>query len=210
MTTKVKIEQLLELLIENPQDGQVLLYDLATSKWKNSTIETSSFPSPLEFYADQFETPNSGDWAVNSLSPADVDEDNVAFVVRAFDDTTEEGVGFSLKVPVGATKMIVSFIGRAKTAPGAAAKVGLNLYYRSIPDNAAISAWSSVFALTDIDIPTNEYYQYDTQTINLGSGVGELNLTEGTEYQLELTRNPSATDDLSGDWYLRVMRVHFE
>jgi len=164
---------------------------------------------PFTFYADMFENPTTADWAVNSLAPADADDDHVGLVVRAFDDTTAEGIGFSIQIPTTAQKIKFSFISRAKTAPASDSKVGLNLYYRGIPNNLAVETWSAAFALTDIDIPTNEYYQYDSQLLELG-GVGQINLSAGVEYQFQLNRNPSATSNLTGDWFLRLLSVSFE
>lgn len=158
------------------------------------------------YYADHLDSPVNADWAVNALAPAAADPTNIALVVRRFDDTTEEGVGWIFEVPAAATNMELSFKGRAITAPGAARTVGLKLYSRGIPNNAAISAWSAGTALNDIDITTNAFFQYDTDNRTLAS----LGLTAGQTYQFELTRvAPGAGTNLTGDWALLELGVKF-
>ncbi len=159
-----------------------------------------------QFYADQLESPVTADWAVNALAPAAADSNNSGLTVRLFDDTTEEGVGFSVLVPTGAVNMTLTIVGRAETAPGAVAGVVLNLYERGVPDDAAVDAWSSARALTALSIPTNENFQYDSETDTL-AGWG---LTAGQVHQFELTRDPGAGGDtLVGDWDMLLVKVEF-
>ena len=80
------------------------------------------------------------------------------------------------------------------------------MYNRGLPDNAAVESWSTGTTLDDIDIPTNEFFQYDTQTITLAS----LGITAGELTQFELTRvAPGAGTDLEGDWALKLIKVGF-
>lgn len=165
----------------------------------------TDFPE-FQFHADNMQSPTNSDWTVAVLAPLLADADDESLSVRLFDDTIEEGAGFELEIPSGATSIVLSFKSRAITAPGAAATVGLNLYNRGIPDNAAVEAWSSATQLTDIDIPTNEFFQYDTQTITLAS----LGITAGEQTKFELTRiNPTGGTDLVGDWGLLQVKVGF-
>ncbi len=158
------------------------------------------------FYADQLDNPVNADWAVNALAPAVVDSNNNGLIVRAFDDITEEGVGFILRVPAGATNVILAFKSRAETAPGGAVGVVPRLYVREAPDAGAVEAWSAGVDLTTIAIPTTEQFQYDTQTITLAS----LAITAGNLVQFEITRNGAAGgDDLVGDWNLLELGVGF-
>lgn len=159
---------------------------------------------PRIFYADQFDNP-SANWSATLTAPAISDSTNPALTVRAFDDTAEEGVGFLLSIPAGATNVTLRFRGRAATAPTAARGVVLRLHRRSIPDNAAVGAWA-ITTLTTIAIPTNANFQYDAQTLTLSS----LGLTSGTLVQWELTRQGSATaDTLAGDYNLLELVVEF-
>lgn len=184
-------------------NGQVLTADSAeASGLKYATVKGEV----LRFYADQLDNPVNSDWAVNALAPAAADSNNAGLTVRLFDDTTEEGVGFITSVPAGKTNLKISFKSRAETAPGATRTVGLKLYQRGILDNAAVEAWSAGTVLTDIDIPTNEFFQYDTQTITLAS----LGITAGELTQFELTRiNPAGGTELTGDWSLAEIVVEF-
>jgi hypothetical protein len=159
-----------------------------------------------QFYADQLDSPVNADFVVNALAPAAADATNAALTVRLFDDTAEEGVAWILRPPSTATNIVLTFVGRAATAPGAARTVGLKLYKRDIADNAAVAAWSAGTALTDIDITTNAFFQYDTQTIALST----LSITAGRETQFEMTRvNPVGGTELVGDWALLKIGVEF-
>ena len=175
----------------------------AADKAKLNNMSLKSF----QFFADQLDNPVNADWIVNALAPAVADSNNNGLTVRAFDDTTEEGVGFILEIPAGATNLILKVKGRAETGPPAARTVGLKLYQRGIPDNAAVEAWSAGLALTDVDIPTTtELFQYDEQTITLAS----LGIAAGEVTQFEFTRvNPAGGTELVGDWNLLELGVGF-
>ncbi len=164
-----------------------------------------AFPE-FQFFADQLENPVTADWTVNALAPAAADSNNSGLTVRLFDDTAEEGVGFIVEVPTGATNIVFDFVARAETAPGAVNTVGLDIYNRGIPDNAAVQAWSASTALTDISIPTNEFFQEDTQSVALST----LGVTAGETTQFELVRTlPGAGTDLTGDWAMLLVKVSF-
>jgi hypothetical protein len=94
---------------------------------------------------------------------------------------------------------------RCSTAPATAKGVILKLYDRTIPNNAAITAWSNA-TLSTITTSTNAYYQYTT----IANTLATLGLTAGTLVQFELTRNgASASDTLVGDWLLYELIVEF-
>ena len=158
------------------------------------------------FYADQLDSPNNADWTVNALAPSVADTTNAAISVRAFDDATEEGVGFTLYVPAKAQHMLISFKSKPATVPGGAVSVALNLYKREIPDNLAVTAWSGATALTNLAFIANLFFQYDSQAISLST----LSITAGRLVQFELTRNgASGGDTLVGDWHLAEFMVDF-
>ena len=162
------------------------------------------------FYADQLDNPVNSDWAVNDLAPAVRDSANSALTVRAFDDSSEEGIGFILSIPTGFTQMKLGFKSRAKTGPTGAKAVELNLYTREIPDNSVIGSWSTENNIDGIiSLPTtNAYYQYDEKTFTFSSMANTL--TPGRLYQFELTRDYNAAGDtLPGDWFLLELSVEF-
>lgn len=181
---------------------------LATTAYvANAVAGAASASNRTQFFGDSFNTPVTADWAINALAPASADPTNSALIVRFFDDTAEEGVGGMLFIPTGITNITFTFMSRARTAPAATRTVGVKFYYRQLPDNAAISTWSSrVF--TDVSIPTNDNFQLDTETFTLASFSPAI--SAGGFYQFELTRiNPTAGTELVGDWALLSMVVEF-
>ena len=188
------------------QDGFVLTYDNASGQITAKVLPAGGGLPEFQFFADQLQNPITADWAVNALAPAAADSNNDGLTVRLFDDTVEEGVGFIAEVPAGATNIVFDFVSRAETTPGAARTVGLDIYNRGIPNNAAVQAWSTATQLTDLDIPTNEFFQEDSQSVALAT----LGITAGETTQLELVRTtPTGGTDLTGDWGLLLVKVSF-
>jgi hypothetical protein len=158
------------------------------------------------FSAAQFDNPNNSNWAVTVLAPVIADTTNAGILVRAFDDTAEEGIGFTLNVPAGATNLILNLTGKCATAPATAKVVLPRLFTRAIPMNAAVGSWSAGLILSALNIPTNAYYQAFQQTISLAS----LGMSAGSIYQLEFTRQGSnVADTLVGDFHLLNATVSY-
>ncbi len=147
------------------------------------------FGSRFTFFASSLDTPTNADWAVNALAPTVTDPSFTALTVRQFSNTVEQGVGFLMSVPTGATSATFKFRGRPTTAPGAASVVGMRMYARLIPNNSAVGAWSAVREIGEIAIPANAFFQYSTFTISLAT----LGLAAGNMYQIELTRRVAGT-----------------
>lgn len=162
----------------------------------------------FQFFADQFENPVNTDWIINALAPAVPDSINTNKIVRAFDDTVEEGIGFTIRIPAGAKSMILKPVSRALTGPPASRTVGLKLYQQGDPDNAAQDGWSAAIQLADIDIPTTtDFFQHDSETLLLATiGVVADEITH-----FELTRDPTPVGgtNLVGDWLLLMLGVEF-
>jgi hypothetical protein len=92
------------------------------------------------------------------------------------------------------------------TTPATAKQVVLNLYNRTIPDNAIVGSWTAGTTLTPLDFTNNGFFQYDSQTISFST----LSITAGNITQFELTRSAAdATDTLVGDWALAMIRANF-
>ena len=161
----------------------------------------------FSYYATSLDSPNNSDWAVNAMASTVFDPLNGALTVRQFLNTSETGVGFTSSVPLTASYVTLTIKGRTTTAPTApAVNVVHNLYTRLIPNNAAVSAWTSPFALNAIVVPTsNTYYQYFTQTILLTS----LVLIAGDLYQFELTRSSTNPNILPYNWYVAEVTLTF-
>jgi hypothetical protein len=157
-----------------------------------------------QFAADQLIGTTAADWVVSATAALGGDgvEDNLQ--LRAFDDTTEEGVGFPLEIPAGTTS--VKFRIRAKAVAAGGGDVIPKIYAQEINDNAAVSAWDSGTVMTALVYPTNSFAQYDEQTITLAT----LGWTADKLYWFELTRDAAnGSDDLSSDWGLLQLGIEF-
>jgi hypothetical protein len=162
--------------------------------------------TPVVIFAPSLDNPVTSDWAVNALAPAVSDPTTGALAVREFDDTIEEGVGFLLDIPAGATNIIFKGWGRAQTAPGAARTVGAKIYTRDMADGAAVSSWTAGTVLTDLAIGTNAFVTYWTQTVALST----LSLTAGRLTLFERTRRaPFAGTNLTGNYLLFGLAVAY-
>lgn len=150
----------------------------------------SSGPTVLKsftYYANSLDTPVNADFTVNSIAAAVTDPTYISMNVRSFSNTVEQGVAGVVSIPLGATTLTIKMRGRAQTAPGSASVVQPRLYTRRLPNNAAVGAWSAATELANISIPTNAYFQYSTQTVNLST----LGLLADSMYQFEITRRVS-------------------
>lgn len=161
----------------------------------------------LTYYAASLDSPNNSDWALNSLAAAVTDPINSSLTVRQFSNTVEQGVGFYITVPAGATNVTFRFKGRPQVTPGAAAVVQPKLYVRNLPNNAAITTWQAAVAMTNITIPTNNFIQYSSQTYALGA----LGFAVGGLYQCEMTRSTTVSGgtNLASNWNLIELTIEF-
>jgi hypothetical protein len=191
-----------------PVGADLMLVEDSAASGAKKKVQLSKAIFPIfHFFADQLDPPNNSDWAVNALAPVSRDSNNNGLPVRRFDDTTEEGVGFLVEIPAGATNIVLDIRSRAETAAASNLDVVPKLYCREIPDAAAVESWDSGTNLTTLTMGTNnEYFPYDSQTIALST----LSLVAGRVAQFELTRNTgSGSDTLVGDWTLLEIKVSF-
>lgn len=159
----------------------------------------------FQFTAADFQNPNNADWVVNALAPAAADSINAGLTVRLFDDTTEEGIGFQIVLPV-ATNIVMNYVFRAQVAPPAPRTIGINLYQRGINDDAGVDAWSAGLQLPDVAVNNNNFFNYVTEPITFLS----LGIVGGELTQFELTRiAPLLGTPLVDDWDLLSLRVSF-
>jgi hypothetical protein len=157
-----------------------------------------------EFLADMLATPNTSDWGLNSPAAVISDPTNTAIPVAAFDDTTEEGVGMEVHIPLDATRIRISIEYRAASAPGTPQTVDFRLYQRGVPDNAQIPVSWTTNDLTALNVPANANYQYGVYDTSLST----LGLVAGRSYLFELSRYTGGDDTLSGDLYVRSIRIY--
>ena len=123
-----------------------------------------------------------------------------------FNDTTEQGRGFNIYVPVGALNITFRFYYRAQTAPPATRTAGLKVYFRAITSNVATPAWSNK-VLTNLTLSNlNTNWQLTTQTYTLAS----FGISADTMYKCEITRPaPTSGTNLVGDLTMWWMQVEF-
>jgi len=158
-----------------------------------------------KLYANQVVSPNTSDWPISAAASLAPDPSRTSTPIRAFDDTTAEGISFMLSVPAFATNLTITIRARRSSGAGAAGVV-MSLYSRDHPNNAAVAAWSAATALTTFTVLTNTNYAYYTQTISLAT----LGVTAGNLYNWELTRTPTAGGDtLTVDWYVAEVIMEF-
>ena len=187
-------------------DTKVLFRDTGTA-W-DIIIASSGVVKSYSYVANSLDSPTTSDFAIAALAPTIADPSNSGLNVRSFSNTTEQGVAFTLSIPLGATNITFKTRGRSPTAPGTVAVVQPRIYSRNIPHNAAISAWSAAYDMTAIGIPTNTFYQSSSQTIPLST----LGLTVGNTYQIELTRKVTGVTggtNLAYAWLLLELVVEF-
>ena len=190
---------------ESPPDGKAW-YNSTEGRFKgcrSNTIIPLDYQGPKQFFATDFDPPNNSDWAVNALAPIGADSNNAGLTVRRFHETTVQGVGFPRFIPAGMTKITLTPLSRAETAPAAPRTVGLKLYARGI--TGTVSDWSAGTVLADIDIPTSEIWLPDTQTITLAT----LGLTAGEMAQFQLCRVAPGGTNLELYWNLYYLGVDF-
>jgi hypothetical protein len=159
------------------------------------------------YFANSLDTPSNADFAINALAPVTTDPTYTSMNIRSFSNTAETGVACMCSIPTGATSVTVKIKGRAQTAPGVASVVQPRLYYRNIPNNAAVAAWSAAQELANISIPTNANFQYSSQTITLAT----LGLTAGNLYQFEFTRRLTGVTgtNLASFFYMSELTLEF-
>lgn len=193
-----------------PVNADLLLIEDSAAANVKKRVQIGNLPAsgslPVYlFSAEKLSNPLTADWAVNALAPLAEDSNNSGILVRLFDDTTEEGIGFTITVPSGAASMQIFILARAETGPGGAVVAKLLFYEREISDNAAVTAWSSSIALTDVALPvTTEFFQEDETDNTLAT----WGLTAGKTHQIQITRT-SVSDTLTGDLALVMLRVEF-
>ena len=157
------------------------------------------------FGPPDFDDPGA-DWATTVPAGMAADLVNPAILLRRFDDTTDEGVGWTVLIPVGVTQVDLTFISKAVTSPSAPNRtVGVAFKSREIPNNGGLGGWTST-ALSNLNIPQNVFPQRQSITVTLAA----LSLTADHVYQIELVRqNPSAGTELVGDWGLIYLIVEW-
>ena len=178
--------------------------DVRVVAWLRAlTVDKTTY----QFDADQVDSPNTADWAVNAFAPAAPDSANTGIRLRRFDDTTEEGIGLTFRVPPTVSSIKIQLVSKPETSAASNLDVVPRIYTRVLGDNIAVPAWSAGTDMAAITMGTsNVFPQYDEETFTLGA----LGLAADRYVQLQLTRNTaSGSDTLVGDWGLISVKVSF-
>jgi hypothetical protein len=158
------------------------------------------------YNAANFDSPNSSDWVTNVLAPCEIYPTNPSLTIRAFDSSTQEGVGFGvIVIPATAVGMKFTFKWTAQTNPGSTVGVVWKLYSRTSNSGVAVGAWNTGIVLTT-QSTADAYFHVYTQSITLAT----LGYTAGDYRQYELCRAVAETGDtLASDAYLDLFMVEF-
>jgi hypothetical protein len=187
-----------------PTNGQVLTWDNAAGQWKPGN-QSAAVTISATYYADMFQAPNNTNWPVNAFASLTPDSTNPSLIVRAFDDTVAEGVGFMLNVPVDATFVTFKIFGRANSASTTTNAI-FRLYARRIPNNSAIPSWST--SVTTMTVPNGNTTNFVERTFTyslVGAG-----LVAGGIHNFELVRDAAvASDNMVGDYRLLSLEIGF-
>ena len=186
---------------------QVLTKDSGTDydySWQDAQGGGGSSGRIYTFFADQLINITGTEWNIDENAPVSVDTNNASLLVRRFDDTTEEAVGMLVRVPTGMTNMTIRYFTRAET--GSATTSAVSLHRRKIPDNGAITGWTTS-TLSLINTTSDERWQLDSSTNTLSNWT----MTAGEVHQMQLSRATWHTSDLlSGDLTLLMIEVEFD
>jgi hypothetical protein len=162
-----------------------------------------------QFFADQLDNPNNGDWAVSLVAPVQADTLNTALSMRCFNNPTtgrEQGAGWLLRIEPSMTNMSILLMSRSEISPTQSRFIRPRLYSREIANNASIAAWA-FRNLNDLTfVSSNIFWQATTHNVPLGT-TGPT-IKANTLYQFELTRGLSLATGLNSDWNL--LEVHIE
>ena len=152
------------------------------------------------FVPDMFQVPEVA-WPVPTVAPLVTDSPYSATgIARAYVDSGDTGIGFSLRIPAGVTTMVVRVPGRAGDSPAVAGNIVLRLHAR-----VGAGAWVGPTALGILNVPNDLAQSWSFSTTLAG-----LSLASGNDAQLILSRNPgSASDTLVGRWFLYELGVNF-
>ena len=160
-------------------------------------IQDSRFSRIFVFPAEAMDTPNSADWAVNSFAPAANDSVNSALVVRQFDDSTEEGIGIDFEIPDNTSQVRFEFWSRSESLN--AGDVAINIYDRTMSDNATLSTWSSAVTAGPLVMTADNNWHKDEFVFSTTT----LALSANQHAFFEIARDTdNSSDTLSGDWTL--------
>jgi hypothetical protein len=182
--------------------GQTLSSTGTVPTWTSSAA--GSLPV-YSFSSTDFENPNNSDWTSNSLATAEPDPSNSGLTVRKFVTATANAVGFTRRIPSGATNMSMTFVGRVLGNP-CTKYVGINLSKRVIPNGSSALSWVTGYNI-NISFPSNTTY---FQTFTVTDTLANLGLTVNNLYQFSMHRQtPTVGSNIAFNYLLVNLYVSF-
>ena len=190
-----------------PTTGQVLSWD--GSDWVATTVDTGPAGSSFgaSFGAFDFEFTNNADWQVSNAASRIRDPLNQSIRAFAFDDTTEEGLGFFIETPPASAELdnitYTLWVKRRTASTGSNAV--FRAHNRPINSNAPVGPWN-----TNANFPTVTSLSTLYQRVSFTVPLATAGYSDDTLHQVEITRNsPSGTDDVQGDVLISRVTVSF-
>lgn len=188
----------------------VELQGVAPSQNSEVAVIATGDPSPagslpeFQYDADNLLLPAGADWLETTPAGGPVaDTNNGAIRVLLLNDSVREGFGWQHIIPDGATSFEFDILSRAETAPPAARTIGTQLAVRQVPPNAIVQTPFAQLGTVDIDIPANEFFQYDSYAFTLAF----FGLTAGQLTQWQFMRDTfGGGTNLTGDWAVAQVR----
>lgn len=184
-------------------DGQRLTWSDLSQTW----VPGDPVDVPLEsftFYADMMQSPATSGWAIPTFATLTPDTFDDSLMIRAFDDTVTEGVGFMLQIPEDAVSYVFSVTGRCPSASG---NVVFRIYRKGVPDRAPIEDWgtmasSMIFSNRGL---TEEFSASINSRTLAAAGMVPGNMTN-----FEVTRIPAnGSDTMVGDFHMLSCKMEF-
>jgi hypothetical protein len=135
------------------------------------------------------------DWPIGAPCTFVQDSDNKSILQAGFGFISATYAIFHVINPVGATNIILTVYHKAVNSwVGLDTSAVLNFYGRSVPNGAAVTAWSALYK-SIIATPNNKYWHYSTIVIPLAT----INLAADSVGHIVFGRNPVDADDTLAD-----------
>lgn len=198
------LNHLININAAAPTDGQVLTYDSASEKWIADDASGGG-GGDREFF---FDAAALQALETNFAPLEKIEGSNVNLLARAFDDTTEEYVNGKIQVPGSVdTAGTVTFRAYVTAKTAAASKnIALTIGHLALNDSEDYDP-ASPYTEEDSGDVAIDATQDDITEVTWTETITNLGWAANDMVFFRLSRDPSATDDLSGDMYLISLSI---
>jgi len=148
--------------------------------------------------ADEMDFPSTSGWPVTVGAAVGTDSNHNYIKSAQFSDSVNQALGQRIHIPAYATYIVPMTRSRAETAAASNLGVVQEFHYSQEPDNVAVTSFASTTLNTIVMGTSNEYWQYDAQSILLST----LSLVAGRDmtYMIERDQASGSPDTLVGPW----------